>query len=279
MKPLSIERYRRPEYTGSNRCLACTLANSVLAVTVANAVFAFAIALGYRPTVAGGVAFAVLGLAAVQIWLRGYLIPGTPILTERYVPPWVLRVFGKEPFVIDGTRAESEFDAVGHLRAANVVKPSEDADPVVDDEFEMAWQTAIDELETPDAAFRDVFDMDGEVHLEETDRGLRVALEGRPFGRWVSRAALLADLGAGRVLADRCDAWRDRSTAERGQLLGQLRRYIDVCPACAGETTAQTAAAASCCRDYEVVTVSCSECGTRLFEVPVDAAQRVEAAT
>ena len=48
--------------------------------------------LGRRSRPAGGAALlAALGL----IYLRGYLVPGTPTLTRRYLPESVLAAFGK----------------------------------------------------------------------------------------------------------------------------------------------------------------------------------------
>jgi len=273
-----LDRYRRPEYTGRNRCLPCTVANGVLAVVVGNATFALLIGLDRPPTVAATVALAVIGAAGVQIWLRGYLVPGTPVLTKRYFPPWLLRAFEKDPFVIDGGRSETGFDIEDHLVETNAVQCSDDETGLeLDSEFRTAWRTAIEDLSDVETTVGDVFDVDGVVRLEQTDRDVRIALNGRPFGRWVSRAALLADLGAGRVLADRYDGWAELETTERGQVLAQLRRYIDACPACAGETVSRLDSATSCCREYEVATVSCSDCGTRLSAVQVEAVDEHEA--
>ena len=81
------ERLGRPEYTGENRCLPCTVLNVAIAVVAAAL-------LGRRSRRAGGAAFlAALGL----VYLRGYLVPGTPTLTRRYLPDSVLAAFGKQP--------------------------------------------------------------------------------------------------------------------------------------------------------------------------------------
>ncbi|CDK39939.1 hypothetical protein [Halorubrum sp. AJ67] len=81
------DRIREPEYTGENRCVPCTVLNVVLAaaLTAAAAVFG--------PVVAAAVLVASLG----SIYYRGYLVPGTPELTKRYLPDRVLRLFGKAP--------------------------------------------------------------------------------------------------------------------------------------------------------------------------------------
>jgi len=81
------DRIREPEYTGENRCVPCTVLNVVLAAALTAASAAFG------PVVAAAVLVASLG----SIYYRGYLVPGTPELTKRYLPDRVLRLFGKAP--------------------------------------------------------------------------------------------------------------------------------------------------------------------------------------
>ncbi|WP_225332713.1 hypothetical protein [Halomicrobium urmianum] len=83
----ALDALRQPEYIGENRCLPCTVVNLVIAAGVA-------VAVGRRSKAKGALAFAA---AAVLIYLRGYLVPGTPTLTKRYLPREVLAWFGKDP--------------------------------------------------------------------------------------------------------------------------------------------------------------------------------------
>ncbi|MCU4972005.1 hypothetical protein OB955_04560 [Halobacteria archaeon AArc-m2/3/4] len=85
--PNTIDRIRQPEYTGENRCIPCTSVNVVIA-----AVFSLGAGLLFVPL--GVVVFAA---SLLSIYLRGYLVPGTPTLTKRYFPDWVLAKFDKEP--------------------------------------------------------------------------------------------------------------------------------------------------------------------------------------
>ncbi|APX97631.1 hypothetical protein [Natronorubrum daqingense] len=82
-----VEDLKQPEYTGENRCEPCTLLNLAIAVAVGSLVA--------RKTKLGGALAIVVSIGL--IYLRGYLVPGTPTLTKRYLPPEVLRWFGKEP--------------------------------------------------------------------------------------------------------------------------------------------------------------------------------------
>ena len=82
-----LDRIRQPEYTGENRCLPCT------ALNVAIAFLATALVAPLGPVAVAAVFFGSMG----SIYFRGYLIPGTPRLTKRYLPDPVLERFGKAP--------------------------------------------------------------------------------------------------------------------------------------------------------------------------------------
>ncbi len=86
-----LDPLRQPEYIGENRCTPCTVVNVCIAALLA-------VAVGVAFPLAGVVVF-VLSLAA--IYLRGYLVPGTPTLTKRYFPDRVLALFDKEPASTD----------------------------------------------------------------------------------------------------------------------------------------------------------------------------------
>jgi len=82
-----VDDLRQPEYTGENRCEPCTVLNLVIAAVLGSVIA--------RKSRLGGLL--AVGISVALIYLRGYLVPGTPALTKRYLPPEVLRWFGKEP--------------------------------------------------------------------------------------------------------------------------------------------------------------------------------------
>ncbi len=82
-----VDELGQPEYTGENRCEPCTVLNLAIAAVLGSIVA--------RKSRLGGL-FAV-GVSIALIYLRGYLVPGTPTLTKRHLPPEVLRWFGKDP--------------------------------------------------------------------------------------------------------------------------------------------------------------------------------------
>lgn len=70
-----IDSFSQPEYTGENRCWPCTIINGI-GVGIAILLFG-------RRRRALGLFVAVLGGTA--IWLRGYILPGTPRFAPRFV--------------------------------------------------------------------------------------------------------------------------------------------------------------------------------------------------
>ncbi|WP_181684672.1 hypothetical protein [Halorhabdus salina] len=271
-----VDRYRQPEYTGDNRCLPCTVTNTLIAILGGQLVAVGVLAVGQSlpiATIAGGLA-TLLGL--VQIWLRGYLVPGTPTVTKRYFPPWLLELFGKEPGPTDQAMldGDQQLDIEGILLDAAALQFDETGEDFeLTDSFTTAWKAAIDEVDaTADlpAHIETAFGVEGTIQVEETEQATIVRLDDRLMGRWESRAAMVADVAGCTVLADRYDAWADLSPAQRGQLAGGLRLYIEQCPACDGPTSFDTETTTSCCSEYEVATVSCDSCGARLFEIPVE---------
>ncbi|WP_436928414.1 hypothetical protein [Halosimplex halobium] len=130
-----VTRLRRPEYTGENRCLPCTVLNVGIASVGATMLGAWLVAAGYR-TAAVAVATGVLAVSLAAIWLRGYLVPGTPTLTKRYLPASVLAAFGKAPESSPegvaagaGAGTDAVADASGTAEAGGTTEGAETAPP------------------------------------------------------------------------------------------------------------------------------------------------------
>jgi len=277
----TIERLRQPEYTGENRCLPCTAVNTVIALVAGVSVgFLFAT---YVSTVAGvGAGSVVFGLSAAAIYLRGYLVPGTPELTKRYFPPWLLRLFGKapEPVTEPPINTPPDVDEPGErlspeeelMRAGALEECETDEDLCLTDGFREAWHDEIEsaaKVKDRDALF-DLLEVDhAEVSLTEFEDGFRAQIRGTPVGVWESEAAYEADLAAAEVLSETYDGWGSLSSEGRSRLLTGLRIFLDRCPECGGEPEFGSETVESCCSTREVAAVSCADCGSRLFESPV----------
>jgi len=269
--PGPLGRLRQPEYTGDNRCYPCTIVNISLA--------------GVLAAVLGALGSLVLALAAfgallALIYLRGYLVPGTPAVTKRYLPPWVLESFGKQvatggALADDGGPVDIDVEAV-LIRAGLLVECEDGEDLCPEPAFETAW---IDQMETlADDEPRQLEVASG--LLERTPDGLGLAERGHgetvhlvadeELARWPSRSALLADLAATVELADRLENWQRYSPQQRAALVAALRLFVETCPNCSGPVVAEEDVRESCCSTHEYVVVSCGDCETEVLRRELD---------
>ncbi|WP_251344264.1 hypothetical protein [Haloplanus halophilus] len=260
--PLSerLSRLRQPEYTGANRCLPCTVVNLVVAVGLAGLV-----ALASPPA---GVA--VLAASVAAIYLRGYLVPGTPALTKRYLPDDVLKLFDKHeaPAMDDDGDVEAfllDVDAVEECR--------EGTDLCLTEGFRTAWDDRIDRLRERDdadegvAALFDGLGVDADrVRVESYGDAYEAFVDDVRVGQWESRAAYLADLAAEAELRDRHPGWHRLGFDARTEVLGALRLWLERCPSCDGPVTLGEDTVESCCRSIDVIAATCESCGARVFE-------------
>jgi uncharacterized Zn finger protein (UPF0148 family) len=206
------------------------------------------------------------------IYLRGYLVPGTPELTKRYFPPWLLELFGKEPVTPEPTM--TDIDPEEALVAAGALEECADSDDLcLTDGFRDSWVGAIERVKAEDsdrARLLDLLEVDeAEVAFQEYGSAFQARVDGTTVGKWESQAAFLADLGAGTTLADSYENWDRLSLNAKSQLLNGLRLFIDTCPSCGGTPEFGTDTVESCCSTHEVAAVACGDCDARLFETPV----------
>lgn len=248
----ALDRFRRPEYTGENRCTPCTVVNLVIAA-LASVVFG-----GVAAPL--GVAVAVISL--LSIYLRGYLVPGTPTLTKRYLPDRVLRWFDKPPT----TNLDTDLDVETQLLAVGAVEPVDD-DLRITTEFEAAWRREIERVRG-DVARRAgaLLDLD-DPEIDEGTSVCQVSDGDRIVARWPSTAALIADIAAVPLLRDRTANWDDLAQIEQGQLLAGLRLFVETCPDCGGPLAFSEEQVQSCCRTRDVVSYDCESCDARVMEV------------
>lgn len=268
-----VDRLRQPEYTGENRCMPCTVTNIAIAVAV-SAVVGYAgllFELGLAVAVGVGAGLFVVSLAA--IYLRGYLVPGTPTLTKRYFPEWFLDLFGKAE-TDKHDPIETDVDVESILMESRVIEPKPHGDLGLTDEFEAVLFEQIETERANDTdreALADIVGIDAEsLSFESYSDGAFVAFrDNARVGSWESRAAFLADAAAGRLLPDYYEDWDETTPAERGAILGGLRLFLERCPACDGPVRFGQEVVESCCRTHDVVAITCEACDSRLFEVEV----------
>ena len=275
-----IERVRLEEHTGENRCLPCTGVNAALAVLAALCVALLLSTAGPTLAIAGG---SVVGLAsATLIYLRGYLVPGTPWLTRTFLPDRVLRWFDPSHVPADGATADrsstpdaddsSEFDVETTFPAADVVTECADEDDLrLTTSFRSAWRDGMADLNDGRdltegiAAFLRTDAT--ELSVAETDRNVVARTDARPLGKWESRPALIADLAADDVLSERVADWSALDVHRRSSVLQGLRVFLDRCPDCEGSVSVGERTVDSCCRSATVVAVNCEDCAARIAEI------------
>lgn len=258
-----IERFKQPEYIGENRCTPCTIVNVTIAIVASTALTFAAIPLG--------IAFFAFSMAA--IYLRGYIVPGTPTLTKTYFPDWLLQMFDKSEMATPTrTPKESDREPEEVLTEANVIEPCEEIDDLcLDDEFQTAWHNSMERVLEDGAEKNDlsrILDTDeDELEFEEHENAFLARIDGRRLGQWESHAALVADLAAARELSDRYDDWDELSVDNQSRILSGLRIFLEICPECGSTITAEQETVKSCCRSMEVVAATCEGCDARILEV------------
>lgn len=288
-----VGQFRQPEYTGENRCIPCTIVNVVIAVALAGLCGAVLAVFGPGGTVGVSVAAVVLVLSLLAIWLRGYLVPGTPTLTKRYFPDWVLAKFDKGPAGMeletsattqqdtntdretDGENpiGEGELDPTEVLDRAGLITECENVDDLcLVDSIREEWETEMDavgEVEHEEA-LAEFFRADPDaVTVQTNGEAIRVrGVSGRP-PTWESEEAMIADVAGDRLLEAHVSGWTDLSMLQRFTVIkGGLRIFVEQCPTCAGSVTLGEDTVESCCRSHEVFAVTCDSCEARILELP-----------
>lgn len=256
-------RIRLPEYTGGNRCLPCTIVNLVIAAVVSGLMGLVSVSAGFGSFVA---------FVAI-IYLRGYLVPGTPTFTKRYVPDRVLQWFDKEPMPTYAVDADSddELDVEAVLLGACALEESANpGDLVLTSTFEEEWNRRIDRLDrtTTKEMLAEILDIgQSQVRMEDHPGSYLVVVDGKQVGRWGSKAAFDADIAAGITLAERIDGWDDLTVEKQTGLMRGVRVFLKQCPDCGGPVTMTEETVESCCSSREVLASTCQDCGVRLFEM------------
>lgn len=265
----TVDRLRRPEHTGENRCGLCTVLNLGIAACVSVGITVVGLAsVGPLPAfVAGAAGFSVFVAA---IYLRGYLVPKTPTLTERYGPEWFLQFFESKP-VEPARTEEGNVDAAAMLERADALTECEHEDDVcLTDGFQSAWWRRIHQVRDANMAREElsvVLGADPETMSYDTHGDAFVVFcNGDLIGRWESYGAFVADIAAGNELESRGQGWTRLSVRQRSMILQRLRAFLEACPMCEERLSAGQEVIRSCCRSTDVIAIECEGCGARVFE-------------
>lgn len=264
-----IAGFRRPEYTGENRCWPCTAVNlGVLA--------ALCVPLGLLWPAAGAVA----GLAgAAVVWYRGYLFPYTPRLAPRLIrwlpgDPFHRRRGGESLETLAGEGSDR-----GDVDGERVLRTLVESDAVVPDgeglvltdRFRTQWTEAMDELagsspdELANAALGASSVAASSEAIEGPDRTYVVLSDGSGNVSWLERPVAIAETAAAEVLAS-----LDVPAERRDVAAHAACAFLDRCPAC-GDDVVETSANSCCGGIVPTPTVAaprvlaCETCDVRFF--------------
>ncbi len=263
-----MPRFRDPAYTGENRCIPCTGINVVIAGALA-ALTLVGLSIIVPLLLAATTAVTVFTASVLLIWAWGYLVPGTPTLTRRYLPPRVLKLFGKEvPTRRSDPPSESELEAF--LVDAGIVEECVDEDDLcLVDSVAAEIHAAVTDTEDMEEAERYLdalgVDMDAVVHRERSDAHT-IFLDGRRLAAWPSATASLVDAAIGSVIPKYIDEWASLDPFDRARIIGGLRVFLPECPHDGGAVELRSETVSSCCSEHEVIEAVCAESGDRLFE-------------
>lgn len=284
MSRLSIERIldrvRRPEYTGKNRCPPCTVVNLIIAAAGSSII-------GYVWFPAGIVGFI---LAVGMIYFRGYLVPGTPTLTKRYLPARLQSYFKTQQ--LPGNLAEydksssnvdfEEFN-LGHttgediLKEMGVIEECEDRDDIcLTEHFNDAWEQQLDQLSesATSSELATLLEVEEDsLSMDSYGEAIVVDIDDTPAISWESNAAMIADLGAVSVLRAWATNWDSLDPAVKCNLAGKLRVFLETCPECNGPISEQLETVESCCSAKKTLGRRCQDCQANLFEVEFEESQ------
>lgn len=257
--PDTLARLEQPEYTGENRCRPCTAVNVVLGL-------ALAVGLGIAASVpVGALAFAA---SLLLIRFRGYLVPGTPTLTRRYLPERALELFDTSPRTRPTIETVSPDELAKVLTAADVA--TDRAESVrLSPAFETRWD---ERLSSEGAAEPGPDELQSMFGADEVDRldDTSFVFDGSKRVRWESTAALAADVTAAAELRTRIDGWDVLTIDERRDLLTGLRLVRDSCPVCGDDVTTTAERLEHCCRRPRVgIRSVCDGCDRPLVELVV----------
>ncbi|SDR14376.1 hypothetical protein [Natronobacterium texcoconense] len=262
----SLERVRRPEYTGENRCWPCTVTNGLL-LTVPVAVVAV---LGQWLLAA---AIGVVGTAGIL--LRGYVVPYTPRFAPRLAAALPVEAFdhdgGSDPGSLSGSVDEtgpSGETVLAELVESGVVLP-EGEQLRLESEFRDDWREEMTslrdvDLETLAGVADDLTPSSIEAKTSRVWDRSQLVLEsdaGPPVT--LRRGVAVAELAAVCALESRVDDAAVRRAAGR-----PLRSLLAECPLCDGELTVSQA---SCCGEATPVgktpseKLLCPACNERFF--------------
>lgn len=256
-----LGRLRAPEYTGSNRCRPCTLLNGmVIGVSIGVVLLVLReLGVAWLPSIGISLVLSVVGVAA--LYLRGYVVPGTPELTARYLPAAVRARLGKDG---SGAADPDGNTPSARLAAADILDfPDPDEPMGVTATFREEVNrlaTQMEDLDAADAIFGDMLAIPTtELWRREFGGACKILAGGKLVGKWTSSARYQSQMAMVAAVRDRIDEWAELPPSERVELVAEVRRRDQGCQECDAPLTIVRT---SCCGGTAVTRLECERCDT-----------------
>lgn len=259
-----IAALRQPEYTGSNRCRPCTVLNLLIAGLLAATTGWVLAVQGAGVAAAGAATGGVLAVAVAVIYLRGYLVPGTPWLTRAYAPQWLLDAVGKPQRSVPDQDAASAVER--QLRQAGILT----IDGEVSTDARTEWRDRREADETDPTAEAEFAGLLGatpdDLWMREYGGTHTVIRNGKQAGEWPAQERFVDDMAAAAMLRERVSGWETAAPRDRAMMLVHLRCAAGPCSGCGGELAVTTG---SCCGSTEIIAARCGQCEADALELRI----------
>lgn len=273
-----LSNLKNPNYTGENRCWPCTAINVLIALISASALAPYSTELAVIAAI----------LLLVIIYFHGFLIPRTPVLTERYLPAQVLNLFGKpsttSSIIVTLDEQEAADFSERFLSRADILVGSPGGNErCLDRGFAEGWQEQVQiarenegakQIQLTALAPPGVEGVSVEHHgttsapllgVEEPVTTITATVDGRQIGMWGSEAALLADIAAAAELRKTIPEWGQLDIKQRSRVLLSLRIFLERCPSC--DASVELSQEDRCCGHASLIKVQCCECDALILEI------------
>lgn len=257
-------RIFNPEHTGENRCYPCTIVNIVIT-------FGCGLIIGHFGNYYISGLLIVTGL--VLIYIRGYLVPGTPSLAQILLPKRLFSLLPGEELSKSSNSISIEIES--HLQQHSILEAShtgEDKDFQLHSSIKTRWvhlirsyqmEEAMEQLQTSVEASDD-------MEFFAIPEGYIAMHKGKQIGRWESKQAFLIHMSSFELLDALLPRWDCYRIDEKNLLSVGLRLFTPICP-CGSDITEGMGKIRTCCGSKSVYKIKCQETEIDLLEV--DASQ------
>ena len=253
----AIGRLQDPRYTGSNRCTPCTILNGIILLLLA----------GLLTVINPIFGFLALLMGILLIALRGYLIPGTPRITARYVPAGILQFFDHDR-KDDWAVSNEGFTLEALLLEADAVEECGDGDLCMTEGFREEWSQKVHALDggIDVRLFADAIGLETDA-IERRNGLLFIERDAGRHQQWGSKLAIISDTASAAIMQSRLQFWEELPIEEKRAVLEGLRIFIDECPVCDHVVSIEDEETTiGCCQRGMRYVVRCENCDDILMK-------------